>query len=278
MASWWDEPPVAVITALRSADATPATRSSPSSPSPSPSSPATPASPATGAIVVFSSSELIGDGLIALLPREWREWITLARDLAGLEQLLDGPRPSVIVDADTAGAGPAVRITRVSGGSAILLVGDSIRGLDPELLEEADAVVRRDEVEPLTLRVALAAGRVGMRLVPRSLPAAVAAVAAAERDGSALTDSGRRALVLLAQGKRDAEIARELSLSESAVRKLIQRTVRSVGARTRCQAVAITARTGQLGDLSAPVARGSDADSPTPTGRMSDCSLGVQGP
>ena len=65
-----------------------------------------------------------------------------------------------------------------------------------------------------------------MRLVPRSLPATVAAVAAAERDGFALTDSGRRALVLLARGKRDAEIARELSLSESAVRKLVQRTVR----------------------------------------------------
>ena len=110
-------------------------------------------------------------------------------------------------------------------------------------------MVRRDEADPLTLRVALAAGRVGMRLVPRSFPATVTAVAAAERGGSALTDSGRRALVLLAQGKRDAEIALELSLSESAVRKLVQRTVRSVGGRTRCQAVAITARTGQLGDL-----------------------------
>jgi DNA-binding CsgD family transcriptional regulator len=256
MASWWDEPPVGVITPLRAADA------------PVPT-------PATGAIVVFSSSELIGDGLIGLLPREWRDKIALARDLAGLERLLDGPRSSVIVDADTAGAGPALRMTRVGGGSAILLVGPSVRGLDPELLDEADAVVRRDEAEPLTLRVALAAGRVGMRLVPRSFSAAAGGAAAAERDGSALTDSGRRALVLLAQGKRDAEIARELSLSESAVRKLIQRTVRSVGGRTRCQAIAITARSGQLGDLSAHP--GSDAHRPPPTGRMSDCHPGVQG-
>jgi DNA-binding CsgD family transcriptional regulator len=261
MASWWDEPPVGVITPLRAADA----------PAPTPT---------TGAIVVFSSSELIGDGLIGLLPREWRDKIALARDLAGLERLLDGPRSSVIVDADTAGAGPALRITRAGGGSAILLVGASVRGLDPELLDEADAVVRRDEAEPLTLRVALAAGRVGMRLVPRSLPAVAGAAGAAgaagtERGGSALTDSGRRALVLLAQGKRDAEIARELSLSESAVRKLIQRTVRSVGGRTRCQAIAITARSGQLGDLSAHP--GSDAHRPPPTGRMSDCHPGVQG-
>ena len=71
MASWWDE--LSVMTAaLRSVDATPPT-------------------PPTGAIVVFSSSELIGDGLIALLPREWRDRIALARDLAGLERLLDGP-------------------------------------------------------------------------------------------------------------------------------------------------------------------------------------------
>ena len=256
-------PAMAVITALRPADATPLTTS-------------TPTTPASGAIVLFSSSELIGDGLIGLLPREWRGQIALARDLAELERLLDGPRSSVIVDADTAGAGPAVRITRVRGGSAILLVGASVRGVDPELLDEADAVVRRDEAEPLTLRVALAAGRVGMRLVPRSLPV-VAADTAAERGGSGLTDSGRRALVLLAQGKRDAEIAPELSLSESGVRKLVQRTVRSVGARTRCQAVAITARTGQLGDLSEPVARGRDAHAPTPTGRMSDCDRSVQG-
>ena len=74
MASWWDE--LSVMTAaLRSVDATPST----------------PPTPATGAIVVFSSSELIGDGLIALLPREWRDRIALARDLAGLERLLDGP-------------------------------------------------------------------------------------------------------------------------------------------------------------------------------------------
>jgi DNA-binding CsgD family transcriptional regulator len=248
MDSWWDEPLMAVISALRSADETQSTASAPTNLS----APANLSTPATGAIVVFSSSELIRDGLVGLLPRAWRDRIALARDLAGLERLLDGPRSSVIVDADTADAGPAVRITRLGGGSAILLVGASIRGLDPELLDEADAVLRRDEAEPLTLRVALAAGRVGMRLVPRSLPAAVAAVAAvaaAERDGSGLTDSGRRALVLLAQGKRDAEIARELSLSESAVRKLVQRTVRSVGARTRCQAVAITARNGQLRDL-----------------------------
>ena len=40
-----------------------------------------------------------------------------------------------------------------------------------------------------------------------------------------LEEQARRVLTLLADGQRDAEMARELSLSESAVRKLVQRTV-----------------------------------------------------
>jgi DNA-binding NarL/FixJ family response regulator len=83
-----------------------------------------------------------------------------------------------------------------------------------------------------------------MRLTPRSMPTAPGAIEGAP--GVALPDSARRVLELLSDGMRDAEIALELNLSESAVRKLVQRTVRAVGARTRCQAVAIAARTGQL--------------------------------
>ena len=41
---------------------------------------------------------------------------------------------------------------------------------------------------------------------------------------------------------RDAEIALAMNISESAVRKHVQRTVQSLGARTRYQAMAIIAR------------------------------------
>jgi DNA-binding NarL/FixJ family response regulator len=200
--------------------------------------------PSVGSVIVFSSSELIGDGVVGLLPREWRERIAIVSELDELRRRLDGQRAAVIVDGDGADAAAAVRLTAVQGGSTILLLGRADPSLEPDVLDAADAIIPRDETEPLTLRTALAAGRLGMRLVPRSLPSA--AHLRASVNGSSLSESARRALVLLAEGKRDAEIARELNLSESAVRKLVQRTVRSVGARTRCQAVAIAARSREL--------------------------------
>jgi DNA-binding NarL/FixJ family response regulator len=199
--------------------------------------------PSVGGVVVFSGSELIGDGVVGLLPRDWRARIAVASDLAELRRRLDGQRAAVIVDAGGEDAEAAVRLIAVHGGSSILLIGPEDHGLQADVLELADAIIERDLVEPLTLRTALAAGRLGMRLVPRSLPAAEAG---APVIGSSLSDTARRALELLAEGMRDAEIARELNLSESAVRKLVQRTVRAVGARTRCQAVALAARAGEL--------------------------------
>jgi DNA-binding CsgD family transcriptional regulator len=203
-----------------------------------------------GAVIVFSGSELIGDGVVGLLPREWRDRIAVVSELDILAQRLLGQRAAVIVDADTEEAADALRLANASGGSAILLLGSVERRLEHDLIELADAIIRRDEVEALTLRTALAAGRLGMRLVPRSLP--LAGLSAPSINESALSEPGRRALALLAEGKRDAEIARQLSLSESAVRKLVQRTVRSVGARTRCQAVAIVARDGELAPTAPP--------------------------
>jgi DNA-binding CsgD family transcriptional regulator len=194
-------------------------------------------------VVVFSRSELIGDGVVGLLPRDWRERIAIVSDLSELRRRLDGQRTAVIVDAGGEDAEAATRLIAVHGGSAILIVGSDARGLEPDVLELADAIVDRDDAEPLTLRTALAAGRLGMRLVPRSSPAPAGAAPVL---APSLSDTARRAMALLADGMRDAEIARELNLSESAVRKLVQRTVRALGARTRCQAVALAARAGEL--------------------------------
>lgn len=192
-----------------------------------------------GNVVVFSRSELIGDGLVGLLPRELRGRITVAADLDTLERSITSLPTSVIIDADTPAAGAAIEITRARGGSPIVLLGPGGSGLEPAALEQADAILRRDDTEALTLRIAIAAGRLGLRLVPRAL---AGTNGAGDSSVTELTEPAQRALGLLADGMRDAEIARELHLSESAVRKLIQRTVRGVGARTRCQAVAIAAR------------------------------------
>jgi DNA-binding NarL/FixJ family response regulator len=200
---------------------------------------ARPTDEVTGNVVVFSRSELIGDGLVGLLPRELRGRIAVISDLPALERSLSSPPTSVIIDGDTPAAGEAIELTRTSGGSAIVLIKRGGESLDPAALEQADAIIPRDEAEALTLRIAIAAGRLGLRLVPRSPPVRAGAP---EPSLAELSDTAQRALGLLAGGMRDAEIARELHLSESAVRKLIQRTVRAVGARTRCQAVAIAAR------------------------------------
>jgi DNA-binding NarL/FixJ family response regulator len=192
-----------------------------------------------GNMVVFSRSELIGDGVVGLLPREWRQRTAIVPDIETLERSVESARTSVIIDGDTPAAAEALRVTRARGGSAIMLLGHNLAEFEPESLEQADAILHRDETEALMLRIALAAGRLGMRLVPRSLPAADPASDAAIAN---LSEPARRALALLGEGMRDAEIAGHLHLSESAVRKLIQRTVRSVGARTRCQAIAIVTR------------------------------------
>jgi DNA-binding CsgD family transcriptional regulator len=199
----------------------------------------------TGSIVVFSGSDVIGAGLAGLLPREWRDRIELCSDLHELGQLLDAQRADVIVDADAPGADEALRLARAHGGSAVLLLGPNSAAFAPELHDQADAIIRRDEADALTLRISLVVGRMGMRLLPRDTEP-TAPGRPSGPPGAVIPEPGRRVLALLAQGMRDAEIARELNLSESAVRKLVQRTVRIVGARTRSQAVAIAARSGEL--------------------------------
>jgi DNA-binding NarL/FixJ family response regulator len=194
---------------------------------------------------VFSVSEVIADGVVELLPREWREHVAIVASVQALAAVLGRAAGlPAIIDADAPDADEAVRCVRAAGAAAIVLLGPVAHRLATEALEEADAIIPRDEADEVTLRIALAACRAGMRLLPRAAPAGAQAPPGAA--AIVLTESARRALVLLADGMRDAEIARELSLSESAVRKLVQRTVRAAGARTRCQAVAIASRSRGL--------------------------------
>jgi len=188
---------------------------------------------------------VIAHGLVGLLPDEWRDRGEIAADIPALEQAVLRPITATVVDAGHADAPQAAGLTRSRGGSVVLLIASIQQNLSHALYDDADAIVVRDEVEPLTLRVALAAGRLGMRLLPRALPPP-ASRSSPDVAPALLGEPAQRALELLAEGMRDAEIALELNLSESAVRKLIQRTVRRVGARTRCQAVAVAVRGGEL--------------------------------
>jgi DNA-binding NarL/FixJ family response regulator len=202
-------------------------------------------------IMVLAEHQLIGQGLVDLLPEGWQDSAMIVDGIDALAQARRGAVGAVVIDAALPHAVRAAALTRAIGGAVIVLLPSPATPIDEQLYEDADAILLRDEVEPRTLRLALAAGRLGMRLLPRSLPApASAAVPAAALAAARLPARGEpatRALQLLAEGLRDAEIALELSLSESAVRKLIQRAVKRSGARTRCQAVAAAVQSGGLG-------------------------------
>jgi DNA-binding NarL/FixJ family response regulator len=176
--------------------------------------------------------------LLGLLPDGWRPRV---RRIVAAAELADGPAadPSVsaIIDCDALESDRAALTALDRGWATILVLG--ARRPAPELLDRADAVLMRDELDPLALRLSLAAARSVVRIVPRSLPLAISAPAV---PGAGLPEPAQEVLALLAEGLRDAEIARRLNVSESAVRKLVQRTVQALGARTRAQAVAIVWR------------------------------------
>jgi DNA-binding NarL/FixJ family response regulator len=199
-------------------------------------------------VLAYSDSPLTAEGIVELLPAAWRERVALAADPVSAAAAADGPLDAAIIDLGTDGAAEIVKLTRARGASAILLLASIDEAIDPGLADAADAILLRDEVEARTLRMALAAGSLGLRVLPRALPVGGPVRAAGDELAPALAlgEPAQRALTLLAEGMRDAEIALELSLSESATRKLIQRAVRRTGARTRCQAVAAAVRGGEL--------------------------------
>ncbi|HEX4107798.1 MAG TPA: hypothetical protein VHX88_06660 [Solirubrobacteraceae bacterium] len=197
-------------------------------------------------VVIHSPRAVIAQGLVGLLPLGWRERAAIVPSAELLPGALGDSVVAVIIDGDAPDSLISARMARAHGACVVVLLRSETDAVDPLLLEQADALVARERLEPLMLRLALAAGRVGMRLVPRSLPAAAAPAAGDRAPLLRPGEPAHQALVLLAAGLRDAEIAHELSLSESAVRKLIQRTVRRAGARTRCEAIAAAIRAGEL--------------------------------
>lgn len=126
---------------------------------------------AAGAVVlVRSDSHVFRDGVAGLLPEPWRRRtraVTVATDLDERHAAA-----AIVVDGDAEAAATALTQARASGIPSILIVGS--RRHAPEVLEAADAVLLRDELESLSLRLALAAGRAGVRVLPRTLPVQLA--------------------------------------------------------------------------------------------------------
>ncbi|MHB8657636.1 MAG: helix-turn-helix transcriptional regulator [Solirubrobacteraceae bacterium] len=197
-----------------------------------------------GAVLVYSSSEALVYGLAEMLDDDDDDdggaatgSVHSPRELSAALALEDA---TVIVDADTLGAREAIAVARAAGHPVVLLLAGG-QSLEPELMESVEAVLVRDRVDALALRIALAVGSLGLRLLPPE-----ASPGAPQAPAPALPEATRRILQMLAGGLRDAEIAAELQISECAVRKAVHRTLQAIGARTRCHAVAMAIRSSLL--------------------------------
>jgi DNA-binding NarL/FixJ family response regulator len=94
------------------------------------------------------------------------------------------------------------------------------------------------------------------RLAQRLTPAEPGASGPKEGAGSLtaiLTSRERETLVLLAQGRKQREIASELSIGEKTVASHLQRVLEKLGVHSRAHAVAIAYQDGIVGELTAPV-------------------------
>lgn len=194
-------------------------------------------------LAVFSSRALIGAGLRELAPEGWWVAARVLTDMPRLAEALDGGLDAVIVDGTSDAAQAAAELADRRRCAVVAIVDDpSERG---ELLELASAALLRDRVDRSTLALALTAIGDGLRVIAEELPLrATAVLVEAERvDPDARVT---QALSMLASGARDADIAAHLHLSESAARKLVQRAVHQLGARTRCEAVVKAVVQGQL--------------------------------
>ncbi len=205
-----------------------------------------PAARTPRATLIYSDRPLIADGVAELLGGHDEDLVVVA---SSLEQLPGAGGPTLgaaVIDLDAPDPEQVAAWAAARELSVVLLTDPSQGPIDLELSLLADAILVRDEVEPRSLRVAIAAAGLGLRVTTRTLALAPHVAVETEAVPEPLGEQARRALELLADGLRDAEIALELNLSESATRKLIQRAVRRAGARTRCQAVAAAVRGGTL--------------------------------
>lgn len=185
-------------------------------------------------LLVFCDRPVIGGGLVGLLPDDWRGCAARHADLESFARALDETTGLAVIDAGSLGAQACAELTVAAAVPFLLLLDRADARVAPAMLRAASAVLLTEELDRQTMRLAVSAALHRLRLFPES----VNPMAAAPPPGDhPLADRMDVALALVAGGCRDAEIAARLNLSESAARKLVQRAVARLGARTRCQAI-----------------------------------------
>lgn len=193
-------------------------------------------------MLVFSDRPVIAGGVLALLPAPWRRGATDHFDPDDFTVALADSPELALIDCAAAGAEACVKLAVAAGLPYLLLVEHRESDVVAAALPGASAALLTQVVDRQTLGLAIDAIGRGLRLFPDGL----VPLAQPARGQRPPPDRMDIALGLVASGCRDAEIAVTLDLSESAARKLVQRAVARLGARTRCEAIARAFARGEL--------------------------------
>lgn len=185
-------------------------------------------------LLVFCDRPIICSGVVGLLPDEWRGSAARHAELHSFVGALSESTGLALIDASALGAQTCAELTAAAAVPFLVLLDRADARVAPEMLRAANAVLLTEDLDRETMQLAVGAALRRLRLFPESVDLMAAATSARPQPPSDRMDV---ALALVAGGCRDAEIASKLNLSESAARKLVQRAVARLGARTRCEAI-----------------------------------------
>ncbi len=202
----------------------------------------TPRAVGTRRMLVFSDRPLIVGGVLGLLPEPWRSGATRHCDADDFTAALSDFPELAVIDGGATGAEACVKLAVAAALPYLLLLDRRDSDVAAAALPGASAALLTQEVDRQMLSLAILAIGGGLRLFPDGLVPLVQPA----REQRPPPDRLDIALGLVASGCRDAEIAATLDVSEGAARKLVQRAVARLGARTRCEAVARALHQGDL--------------------------------
>jgi DNA-binding NarL/FixJ family response regulator len=185
-------------------------------------------------LLVFCDRPIICSGVIGLLPDEWRRSAARHAELHSFVAALSESTGLALIDANALGAQTCAELTAAAAVPFLVLLDRPDARVAPEMLRAANAILLTEGLDRETMRLAIGAALRRLRLFPETLDLMSAVSSSGPPPPPDRMDV---ALALVAGGCRDAEIASKLNLSESAARKLVQRAVARLGARTRCEAI-----------------------------------------
>ena len=185
-------------------------------------------------LLVFCDRPIICSGVVGLLPDEWRGCAARHAELHSFVGALSESTGLALIDASAFGAQTCAELTAAAAVPFLVLLDRADARVAPEMLCAANAVLLTEGLDRETMHLAVGAALRRLRLFPETLDLVAAASSTRPQPPADRMDV---ALALVAGGCRDAEIASKLNLSESAARKLVQRAVARLGARTRCEAI-----------------------------------------